>query len=177
MSFFSKILNNVMLSDEDQDEDYTEYEEDYEEEEKKGFFSFGKKKKDEDTVEDTSSRFTSMRGGKSSSSVQVCIIKAQSSNDFREIADSLLSNNIIILDVEGMPHDEAQRIIDFMIGACYAIDGNLQKINNYIFIITPHAVSLQGDVKGLVEAFEGARMASGSLQTFQSKKRVGVLKY
>lgn len=170
MSIIDKLLNSVRLSDEDYEDDY-EYEEvdDYQEE-KRGFFGFGRKKKEVDEIEDSNdnprSKLTSIRGGKSSSDMQVCVIKPSSFNDATEVADTLLSNNTVILNIEGMNHEDAQRIIDFMIGTCYAIDGNLQSITKYIFIITPKAVSLTGDIKGLVEAFDGARLASGSLQSF-----------
>ena len=41
------------------------------------------------------------------------------------------------LNLEGMDLEIAQRIIDFTSGATYAISGNLQKISNYIFLVTP----------------------------------------
>jgi cell division inhibitor SepF len=46
--------------------------------------------------------------------------------------------------------DIAQRIIDFTSGACYSINGNLQKISNYIFIVTPQSVELSGDFQELL---------------------------
>ncbi|MCR5667152.1 MAG: cell division protein SepF, partial [Eubacterium sp.] len=49
--------------------------------------------------------------------------------------------------------DVAQRIIDFASGATFAINGNLQKITNYIFIITPAAVDVSGDFQTIVDSF------------------------
>ena len=43
----------------------------------------------------------------------------------------------------------AQRIIDFTSGATYSMNGNLQKISNYIFIATPESVELSGDFQDL----------------------------
>ena len=43
----------------------------------------------------------------------------------------------------------SQRIIDFISGSCYALDGNLQKISNYIFIATPNSVDISGDFQDL----------------------------
>ena len=52
--------------------------------------------------------------------------------------------------MEGLDLDLAQRIIDFTSGSCYAINGNLQKISNYIFIITPASVDVSGDFQDLL---------------------------
>ena len=52
--------------------------------------------------------------------------------------------------------DVAQRIIDFTSGSCFAISGNLQKISNYIFIITPSSVDISGDFQDILNGnFEG----------------------
>lgn len=162
MSFMDKIFGGSRLSDEEYDE-YDEYEEvDEEEDEKPGFFSrlgFGKKD-EEDEEEDVPNNLTPMRGGKSKSKMNVCVIKPSTFDDVKEISDTLLSNTTIILNMEGIDLALAQRIIDFMMGACYAIDGNLQKISNYIFIITPAAVGISGDLQGLVDAFENSRMVA-----------------
>ena len=165
MSFLDKFLSGVSLSDDEYDDEYDEYEDDYveEETEKRGFFSFGRKNKnkDEEIEEAPVTRLTSMSGGKSKSKMQVCVIKPSSFEDVKEITDTLLSNCTIILNMEGIDLALAQRICDFMMGAGYAIDGNLQKISNYIFIITPAAVDISGDLQGLVDAFESTRMAAG----------------
>ncbi len=50
----------------------------------------------------------------------------------------------------------AQRIIDFSSGSCFAINGNLQKISNYIFIITPANVEISGDFQNLLDAYGAA---------------------
>ena len=56
-----------------------------------------------------------------------------------------------LMDVlEGMDLEIAQRIIDFTSGATFAIDGNLQKISNYIFLVTPANVDISGDLQDLL---------------------------
>lgn len=167
MSLVDKFLDGIKLVDEDEyyEEEYEEYEEE-EEEGRKGFLGIFKRRKKDDVEEEVeeapaSSKLTPMMGGKSSKKRQVCVIKPSSFDDVKEIADTLLSNATIILNMEGIDLALAQRIIDFMMGSCYAIDGNLQKITNYIFIITPSAVEIFGDFQGLVDAFEESRMASG----------------
>ena len=55
----------------------------------------------------------------------------------------------VVLNLEGIDVDVAQRIIDFASGSCYAISGNLQKISHYIFIITPSSVDVSGDFQDI----------------------------
>ena len=52
--------------------------------------------------------------------------------------------------LEGLDLEVAQRIIDFTSGATYAISGNLQKISNYIFLVTPTNVDISGDLQDLL---------------------------
>lgn len=84
------------------------------------------------------------------SNLEVCVIKPTNVEDGREIANTLLEGKAVILNLEGIDVELAQRIIDFTSGACYAISGNLQKVSNFIFIITPEAVELSGDFQGYI---------------------------
>ncbi len=77
--------------------------------------------------------------------MEVCVIRPTSVDDTREITDTLLSNRTVVLNMEGLDMDIAQRIIDFTSGSTYAIHGNLQKISHHIFIITPETVDISGD--------------------------------
>ena len=81
---------------------------------------------------------------------KVCVIRPHSMEDAKEITDTLLDECTVILNVEGMELELAQRIIDYTAGSCYAIDGNLQKISNYIFIITPASIDITGDFQELL---------------------------
>ena len=78
------------------------------------------------------------------------MIKPRSMEDAREITETLLSNCTVVLNMEGLDVDVAQRIIDFSSGSCYAINGNLQKISSYIFIITPASVDISGDFQEIL---------------------------
>jgi len=82
--------------------------------------------------------------------MEVCVIRPTSVDEAREITETLLSNRTVVLNLEGIDWDVAQRIIDFTSGSCFAISGNLQRISNYIFIITPASVDISGDFQDLV---------------------------
>ena len=86
--------------------------------------------------------------------MEVCVIKPRSMEDAREITDTLLADCTVVLNMEGLDLDVAQRIIDFTSGSCFAINGNLQKISNYIFIITPESVDISGDFQSFMDSFD-----------------------
>lgn len=82
--------------------------------------------------------------------MEVCVIKPTSVEDGREITETLLANRTVVLNLEGLDMEIAQRIIDFTSGSCFAISGNLQKISHYIFIITPPSVDISGDFQEIM---------------------------
>ena len=91
----------------------------------------------------------------STAGMEVCVIKPTSVEDAREITETLLANRTVVLNLEGLDVDIAQRIIDFTSGSCFAISGNLQKISRYIFIITPQTVDISGDFQTMLGALGG----------------------
>ena len=101
----------------------------------------------------TSSKITPMRSsrkGTASTNMEVCVIKPSSMEDTREIADTLVDNSTVVLNLEGLDVELAQRIIDFTSGACYSLGGSLQKVSSYIFILGPYNVDITGDLQNIL---------------------------
>ena len=98
------------------------------------------------------SKVTPMRQHSRKSNMEVCVIKPTSVDDTREITETLLGGSTIILNLEGMDLEIAQRIIDFTAGSTFAIDGKLQKISNFIFLVTPTNVDISGDLQDLLNS-------------------------
>lgn len=94
---------------------------------------------------------------------EVCVIKPTQVEDEMEIAQTLLSNRTVVLNLEGLDFSVAQRILDFASGACYAIDGKLHNISRYIFVITPAAVDISGDVPTSLSLADGGALSTGSM--------------
>lgn len=90
---------------------------------------------------------------KQANGMEVCVIKPTSMEDEIEITDTLLNGRTVIINMEGIDVELAQRIIDFTSGSTYAIHGNLQKISNYIFLATPNGIDISGDIQNLMESF------------------------
>ncbi len=93
-----------------------------------------------------SNKVVPMRG----SDMEVCVIKPTYYESTREIIDTLLEGKAVVLNLEGMKLDLAQRIVDSVSGGCYAISGNLQKISGYIYLVTPKSVDITGDFQELI---------------------------
>ena len=97
------------------------------------------------------SKISPMRSSnKRQGGMEVCVIKPKNMEDAREVTETLLEECTVVLNMEGIDFELAQRIIDFTCGSCYAIHGNLQKISNYIFIITPESVDISGDFQEII---------------------------
>ena len=100
-----------------------------------------------------SSKITPMRSSRKASqgpNMEVCVIKPSSMEDTREIADTLVENSTVILNLEGIDVELAQRIIDFTSGACYSLGGSLQKVSSYIFVLGPYNVDITGDLQNIL---------------------------
>ena len=175
MGVMDKFLNIMKLNPNDDMDDYYD-DEDYAEEDevevpaKKNSF----KTRDVEILEEraakkavqpkvTPMQQNSGRGKvQSQSGMEVCVIKPTSVDEAREITETLLAGRTVVLNLEGLDVDIAQRIIDFTSGSCFAIGGNLQKISHYIFIITPSSVDIFGDFQDILGgAFDAGPIDSG----------------
>lgn len=81
------------------------------------------------------------------SSNQVYVIKPQEFNEAQRVTDYLKEGRTIVINMEGIEVHAAQRIIDFIGGACYALDGSLQAISANIFIAAPRNIDVSGDLR------------------------------
>lgn len=178
MGMMDKFLNVMRLNADDDedfyDEDYYDEDEEYYEEpkKKKGFRREEKQEeepapkftaaKESKTQSKTSSKVTPMRPSRKTqggnAAMEVCVIKPTSVEDAREITETLLNSRTVVLNLEGIDLDIGQRIIDFTSGSCFAVGGNLQKISNYIFIVTPSSVDISGDFQNIMDAFDASSL-------------------
>ena len=140
MGVLDKFLSIMKLDDgddeydEDEFFDDDEYDDDYEEKPKRSLFHKNTKDNDKDFDEDdeddytapvksksafSNNKVTPMRqpSRRSSVNMEVCVIKPTSVEDSREITETLLSGRTVILNLEGLDLEIAQRIIDFTSGA------------------------------------------------------------
>ncbi len=158
--FIDRILDSMKLNDDDDefDDDYDDFD-DIDPEPAQTQKRGGKTDHDEESEEDQDEKVSSLKNRRSqptvvsshpSRTLEVCMIRPKSVEEGREICETLLSGRAVVINLEGINMDVAQRIVDFTSGACYAINGNLQNISSYIFIVTPVNVELSGDFQDIV---------------------------
>ena len=162
MGVLDKFLDAMKLNDDDDFDDDFFDDEDFDDTPKKRKFKKTDIDDDDDFMEDkpakvkpikqqASNKVTPMRQPRrTGSGMEVCVIKPTSSEDTREITETLLSERTVVLNMEGLDMELAQRIIDFTSGSCFAINGNLQKISSFIFIVTPSSVDISGDLQDIL---------------------------
>ncbi len=79
--------------------------------------------------------------------LKLVVMQPESFEDAREIANHLKNKKPVVINLEAVERTAAQRIVDFLSGAVYALDGNIQKVANGIFLIAPYNVGIMGDFK------------------------------
>lgn len=153
MSVMDRFLNIMKLNDGEEDDAYYDDDDYLDEEDTKEDKVLPMKPEVAEEPKKPASRIVPVRQQPrklNASGMEVCVIKPTSVEDAREITETLLANRTVVLNLEGIDVDVAQRIIDFTSGSCYAISGNLQKISHYIFIITPSSVDISGDFQEIL---------------------------
>ena len=159
MGFMDKILDFFCLFDDDDDEyefaneEYFVDDDEYEEPKKKAPRRENKVEVKESPISKITPITKAQKKQAVNTGMEVCVIKPTTIEDEIEIADTLLSGRTVLINMEGLNIELAQRIIDFTSGATYAMHGSLQKVSNYIFLATPSGVDISGDIQNLMDAF------------------------
>ncbi len=76
------------------------------------------------------------------SAFKLVVIEPKGFDECSKLVDSLKSRKPIIVNLEKLDSDTARKIFDFLGGATYALNGNVQKVANNIFIFAPENVSI-----------------------------------
>ena len=78
--------------------------------------------------------------------MQVVLVKPERFDMVSEVADHLRDKMTIVLNLESTNKDVARRLVDFLSGCAYALDGQIKKVAISTYIITPVNVEVIGDV-------------------------------
>ena len=70
------------------------------------------------------------------------VIGPRSFNDAQEVADKFKVNVPVILNLQGVERDLARRIIDFASGLCYGLGGQMERVANQVYLLTPSDVEV-----------------------------------
>lgn len=136
MGFLNSVKNFIGLdTDEDEyydDEYMDEDDEEYEEEPRRRFGGF-------------SNRTAKVVPVHSAGGSRVRIIKPKSFEESGKIADEIKEHRLVIFDVTTLDIDQARRIVDFIVGAAYAVNGNVRRVSGGIFVAAPSNIDISGE--------------------------------
>ena len=148
MGVFDKIKNAFGVDDEDYDDDF-EYEEEEEVVENTVKPDFSQIKKEKNISLNTTAPVSAPAAG---SPLQVVLVKPEKFDDASGIADNLNAKKTVVLNLEATSKEVSRRLVDFLSGVAYANNGQIKKIANSTFIITPYNVDVSGI--GLLEEID-----------------------
>lgn len=130
MSIKSKIKNYFTMDD--------EYEYEYVEEEKgEPENRLSQKKTGQNVV-----NLSSMQ--QPSSKVVLC--EPRNYNEAQEIADNIVNRRAVVINLQRVDNNQAKRIVDFLSGTVYAVNGDIQKLGAETFLCTPDNVDVSGTI-------------------------------
>lgn len=76
------------------------------------------------------------------SSIELKVVRPEHFEDVSTIADHLLSGRTVVLNLEAASKETARRLLDFLSGVAYSIDGQMKRVANNTYIITPNNVDV-----------------------------------
>jgi len=130
-------------SQEDYDDDIEEYDTEVEDEyDVDDGYSTQRSRRSYRDIDDNS-----YSGRTAQQSVKMVITQPTCYEDVQEVGDYLKAKKSVIINLENTGKDDARRIIDFLSGATFMIEGTIQKVSNLIYLIAPRTVEIQNDLE------------------------------
>ena len=87
--------------------------------------------------------------GSGSNKQEVVLFRPGSFNDTSKAADDLRSRKAVIVNMENVDKAMARRVVDFLSGCVYALDGDVKKIAQSAYLFCPHNMDIVGDLETL----------------------------
>ncbi len=106
-----------------------------------------------------SSRVVDIKGGQNAS--QVVVLQPADIDTAKEVSNHVRAGRTVICNFEKVEPKVAQRVVDFITGAAFALDGQVSPVSNSIFVIVPRSVSLLQGASESDSAMDYLRHARG----------------
>ena len=84
--------------------------------------------------------------------LQVVLVKPERFDDASAVADHLNARRTVVLNLESTNKEVSRRLVDFLSGVAYANNGQIKRVANNTFIITPYNVDIVGDILDELES-------------------------
>ena len=155
-AILNKLMNAIGIADEEEEIDNIEYNneeetmvDDYEENYTKSLYKPSKSFKDIERESQYSSRNIQSKVipmNTAVSSSKMVITQPTCYDEVEGIGEYLRNKKSVIINLENVGKEDARRILDFMSGAAFMVEGTIQKVSNLIYLMTPKDVEIQNDV-------------------------------
>ena len=135
---------------------------DYDEDEMDGYEEEAPRRSRNVTAEPEASTYTASATAAQSSSrtgfngqvvtsnkIQLILARPESFNDAPIIAANMRAKKAVVLNLEGVEKNLARRVVDFLSGCGYALDGSVKKVSQSTYVFCPHNMEVLGDLKNL----------------------------
>jgi cell division inhibitor SepF len=73
------------------------------------------------------------------------VVSPGSFNEAQDVADKFKSNTPVIVNLQGVDRDLSRRLIDFASGLCYGLGGQMEKVANQVYLLTPSNVEVSAE--------------------------------
>ncbi|WP_217585675.1 cell division protein SepF [Lentibacillus saliphilus] len=77
---------------------------------------------------------------------KVVLCEPRTYSEVQEIADHVVNRRAVVVNLQRVNHDEAKRIVDFLSGTVYAVNGVIQKLGTETFLCTPNNINVSGTI-------------------------------
>ena len=139
------------------DDEYDDYDEELDEVEEEVQVPRGRRSPFADSREDsgfsassnTSSAFSNQVLNMSSGKQEVVLFHAKTFDDAAKAADELRRKKAVILNMENVDKSLTRRVVDFLSGSVYALDGSVKKIAQSTYLFCPHNMDVVGDLENM----------------------------
>ena len=84
--------------------------------------------------------------GVSNNNNKMILLEPRAYSESQQIADYLKSNSTVVVNLKRVTPEQAKRIVDFLSGTVYAIEGDLQRLGGGIFLCTPQSINVEGSI-------------------------------
>ena len=85
---------------------------------------------------------------------EVVLFRPTSFNDTSKAADDLRSRKAVVLNLENVDKAMSRRVVDFLSGCVYALDGSVKKVAQSAYIFCPHNMDVVGDLEAIQAEIE-----------------------
>lgn len=114
-----------------------------------------------DVINSKKNKIVSIKNG---SMPRVLLKKPLEFQNIMEIVDAVKSRRIVIMNLTELEQKSAQRMIDYIVGACYALNASFEEISRCIYLIAPENIEITNELK------DELNVGNDKLYTFEDNR-------